>query len=94
MAERVAISQHSILYQSQRLLLHMLGIHDQCCLDRPALVFGSPLGVLQPWEYFDLLERFCQVAPSLRPERTLTELSRTLGFPEEPLLYAHEMNQK
>jgi hypothetical protein len=90
----VAIPQHSILFQSQRLLQHMLGIHDPCCLDRPTLAFGSPLGVVQPWEYFDLLERFGQVAPSLRPERTLTELCRALGFPEEPLLYAQGMNQK
>jgi hypothetical protein len=93
-AERVAISQSSILYQSQCLLLWMLGIHDPFCLDGPSLFFESPLIALQPWEYFDLLERFSQVAPSLRPERTLTALCRALGFPEEPLLYAQEMNQK
>ncbi len=93
-AERVAISQHSILYQSQHLLLWMLGIHDPFCLDRPSLFFESPLIVLQPWEYADLLERFSQVAPTLRPERTLTALCRALGFPEEPSAYARWGNRK
>lgn len=47
----------------------------------------SPLKWLEPWQYFDLLDRFSSVAPHLRPERTLAAACRRLGVPEEPASY-------
>jgi hypothetical protein len=49
---------------------------------------------LLTWEYVDLLERFSRVAPTLRPERTLTALCRTVGFPEEHSIYTDWGNRK
>jgi hypothetical protein len=55
--------------------------------DSPALMRGSPLTWLAPWQYFDLLERFGTVAPYLRPEGTLAAACRRLGLPEDPTSY-------
>jgi hypothetical protein len=57
-AKRLMLPQHSLLYQSQLLLLHMLGVDDPLCQAMPSLFMHSLLDKLQPWQYFDLLFRF------------------------------------
>jgi TniQ len=88
LSPRAVISPNSLLYQSQRrLLLHFLGVSHFNSDDSPALLQGPLLKWLEPWQYFDLLDRFSAVAPYLRPERTLAAVCRRLGLPEEPASY-------
>lgn len=83
-----AISPNSLLYQSQRLLLHFLGVSHFNGDDSPVLVLGPLYKWLELWKYFDLLDHFSSVAPYLHPERTLAAVCRRLGLPEEPASYA------
>jgi hypothetical protein len=87
LAPPTAVSSDTLLYQSHRLLLHFLGVCHLNDDDSPALMRGSPLSWLAPWQYFDLLERFSTVAPYLRPEGTLAAACRRLGLPEESTSY-------
>jgi hypothetical protein len=70
------VSPDSLLYASQLMVLHMLGIDEAHGQNRSPLFEQSPLEGLPPWQYFVLLDRFGAVVPYLRPEKTLAALAR------------------
>jgi TniQ len=80
------LAQDSLLYTSQQMLLHFLGVGETSSREIPWPFHGSPLAGLPPWQYFSLLDHFSMVAPYLRPERTLSAFCRSMGFPEEPVV--------
>jgi TniQ len=89
-AKRLMLPSDSFLYQSQLMLLHVLGVDDPLCQATPSLFTHSLLEELKPWQYFDLLFRFGSLFPHLRPERTLRAL-RQVGtwFDDTQIYQAH-----
>lgn len=81
------LTQDSLLYQSQQILLHFLGVEEMTSRKVSRLFSESPLPDLPSWQYFDLLDHFRLIAPHLRPERALSIFCRTMGFPKEPAAY-------
>ncbi len=88
-ASPMSVSPDSLFYRSQMVVLSMLGINKRNKQGKHPLFALSPLEEFQPWQYFDLLDRFGTVLPALRPEKLLVSLVHTpalidTGLPSLP----------
>ena len=56
--KQVTVAQDSLLSMSQLMVLHELGVDVQRSQNVPPLFQNTPLALLHPWEYFDVLYYF------------------------------------
>jgi hypothetical protein len=64
-APRVVLPDHSPLHASQALILRFLDVDGSVWEEIDPHFTGSPLLLVEPWQYFDLLDRFGTLALSL-----------------------------